>query len=187
MKKEFIIYALIGISGVGKTHLVNYALNHSHSNLKKLIAITTREKRETEKNGIDKFFLTKENFIKYKEDFVLVRTMYGALYGFRKTDFELKSNLIVELYFKDYLKMRKKGYPVKGIYVWTLKKNQRRTFIRNRYTEQIIFIKREIEDVKNNLIHKILFKLKMFDHDICNQYDTISEEKILRIVENRKK
>lgn len=132
MSNTFLIYALIGISGVGKSHLTKYALEKCGNNLTKLIAVTTRKKRVGEHDGIDKYFFSNQQFKAERENLLLVRTMYGAYYGFKAEDLYLKGNLIVELYYKDYLEMKRKGYPVKGIYIWTLDNKRRKNFLKNR-------------------------------------------------------
>lgn len=60
--------------------------------LSKLIAVTTRKKREQEKEGFDKYFLSNEQFREQKENFFMVHKMYGAYYGFKKEDIHKKGD-----------------------------------------------------------------------------------------------
>ena len=56
MEKGFII-TLSGISGAGKTHFIKSIIDRV-DNFEKLKAVTTRERRKDEIDGIDKFFLS---------------------------------------------------------------------------------------------------------------------------------
>lgn len=187
MKEEFIIYALIGISGTGKSYLTKFALDTCQNKLTKLIAVTTRKRRSQERDGIDKYFLSDEQFETEKQHLVLVRSMYGARYGFWADDFNLEKSCIVELFYKDYLQMKKEGYPVKGIYLWTSDHQYRRNLMKKRHGNKTDYIKREIADISNNFFHKIMFKAGLFDYTICNHYDDNSKKEILDIVKSKGK
>ena len=54
MEKGFII-TLSGISGAGKSHFIKSIIER-FNNFEKLKAVTTREKRKDEIDGVDKFF-----------------------------------------------------------------------------------------------------------------------------------
>lgn len=75
MKEDFLIYALIGISKTGKTHLTKYAIAICQNILSKLVMIATKMKRKLEKHGTDKYFFINEQF---EVDLVLLRSMYGS-------------------------------------------------------------------------------------------------------------
>lgn len=178
-----LIYALIGISGVGKSYLTDYILCKCDG-AEKLIAVTTRNRRVQERDGIDKYFLSYNQFEAEKEEIILVRKMYGAYYGFWAKDVNVERNLVVELYYKDYLLMKKKNYPVKGIYIWTLENEHRRNIIKKRYTDKSDFLTREMKDTYNNIVHKIMLKSGLFDYVVCNYYDEDSKKNILKFVES---
>lgn len=48
-----------------------------------------------------------------------------------------------------------------------------------------MFLKREVIDVLNNIIHKIMFVLGLFDYKICNCYNEISEKELLNIINSQ--
>ena len=185
MQNKMHIYALIGISGVGKSHLTKYVLNNSNKDLVKLIAVTTRAKRDDETNDIDKFFLTTKEFKLQKDNLSLIRKMYGAYYGFKKCDLNTSDTYIVELYYKDYIKLKRMGYSVTGIYIWTNNSKYRKNVLMNSTRNQNSFeyFKRRFDDLFINIIHKCMLKLKLFDYDIRNDYTQDSLEKILTIIE----
>lgn len=179
------IFALIGISGVGKSYLANYVLSKCNG-VKKLTAVTTRKKRENERDGIDKYFLSYEQFEAEKERLILIRKMYGEYYGFWKKDITVEENLVVELFYKDYLSI-KECYPVKGIYIWTLENEHRKNLLKNRYANKTDFLTREIIDIYNNYYHKKMLKSGAFDFDICNYYTEESKNNLVRIIESKGK
>ena len=57
------IYALSGCSGVGKTTFLNTLFATNPVNLKLLVRTTAREKRPTEIEGIDYYYLPKKGFL----------------------------------------------------------------------------------------------------------------------------
>lgn len=185
-KAKVLVFALIGISGVGKSYLTDYILDKCNG-MEKLIAVTTRKKRKQEIEGVDKYFLSSDKFEAEKEKLIFVRRMYGAYYGFWAKDVNVERHLVAELYYKDYLLMKKINYPVKGIYVWTSENEQRSNIIKKRYSNKLDFLTRETRDVYNNIVHKIMLKSGLFDYAVCNHYDEASPKNILRFVESMRK
>jgi guanylate kinase len=89
-KQKGRIYVITGPSGVGKTEIGKSILNNKELELKKAITCTTRSKRKGEKDGVDYFFLTKEEFIENikKDKMFEFAEVYGNYYGSRKKDIE---------------------------------------------------------------------------------------------------
>jgi guanylate kinase len=81
-KRKGILFVVSGPSGVGKTTLCNKLLAKD-KNIIFSISCTTRAKRETEKNGREYFFLTKEKFLKAikNNEFVEWAKVYDNYYG----------------------------------------------------------------------------------------------------------
>lgn len=171
---------------MGKSYLTDYVLCKC-ADVNKLTAATTRNKRRKERDGIDKYFLTYDQFEEERENLILIRKMYGAYYGFWADHVNVEEDLVVELYYKDYLSMKKEGYPVIGIYIWTSQNKYRRNLLKNRYTNKSDLLTREISDVFNNILHKIMLKLGLFDFNICNCYNEDSKNTIVRIVGSKGK
>lgn len=72
---------LIGESASGKTEIANYLANTYH--IVKAITTTTRSPREKEKDGVDYYFLSKEEFLKRlkEKQFVEHILYHGNYYG----------------------------------------------------------------------------------------------------------
>lgn len=93
---------LVGISGAGKSTLRDYALGKNPT-LKKLIAVTDRPQRLTEQNGIDKFFVTSEEFeTKHRMgELCLVNMVYNKMYAFQTSDFSVGDVFLGEIYYQN--------------------------------------------------------------------------------------
>lgn len=78
------IIALVGESGSGKTTLVNYVSSKEceNANLKKVVAYTTRPKRDLEVDGVDYYFINDNQFKRMiVNDFVEFNCYRGWEYG----------------------------------------------------------------------------------------------------------
>ena len=73
-------------SGTGKTTICKKLIN-SDKNLSLSISVTTRKKRDTEREGIDYFFKTKEDFMILKKEgqFIESALVFDNFYGTLKT------------------------------------------------------------------------------------------------------
>jgi guanylate kinase len=89
LKTKGFICVLSGPSGTGKSTLAK-AVAAKDNNIKLSLSVTTRKPRAHERNGIDYFFKTKEEFQKLVEEkkFLEYAKVYGHSYGTLK-DIEL--------------------------------------------------------------------------------------------------
>jgi guanylate kinase len=76
-------------SGAGKTTIAR-AILASHASLSFSISATTRAKRGNERDGVDYFFLTREEFLRRRDagEFVESEEIYGNLYGTLKSEID---------------------------------------------------------------------------------------------------
>ncbi|ACM93708.1 guanylate kinase [Nautilia profundicola AmH] len=120
------ILVISGPSGSGKTSLARVVCEELGDKAYFSISSTTRPIREGEKDGVDYFFLTKEEFIKDIEDgyFLEWAEVHGNFYGTskRQIDAALKKGQIVflDIDVQGY-ELVKKAYPdiTTGIFVTT--------------------------------------------------------------------
>ena len=76
---------MLGESASGKTEVAKYLANHY--NIKKVITATTRSPREKETNGVDYFFLSKEEFLEeVKQNKFVEYTLYNNNYYGTRVD-----------------------------------------------------------------------------------------------------
>ena len=85
------IIIFVGPSGVGKTAITNIICS-SFNNYLANISCTTREKRKNEKNNVDYYFLTKQQFENkiLKNEFLEYSKYNGYYYGILKKEIEEK-------------------------------------------------------------------------------------------------
>ncbi len=120
MKRGKII-TISGISGVGKSFFKEHIIKNKE-NYYPLISVTTREKREGEVEGSDKFFLNIQEFRKkYKEGyFCVVNNVFGNMYAYRKSDIEeckYGKNLVTELFYMNVKDFKRDFKNTLSIYI----------------------------------------------------------------------
>lgn len=115
------IIALVGESGSGKTTLANYITSKEceNANLKKVVAYTTRPKRDLEVDGVDYYFINDNQFKRMiaVNDFVEFNCYRGWEYG-TKINFDDGNDKVVILtpagvrnlktYLKNHPKIKEK-------------------------------------------------------------------------------
>lgn len=76
------VIVISGPSGVGKSTVVNRILE-SCDNVRKSLSVTTRRPRKGEKEGVDYSFISEDEFIRLKENDMLLEwaQVYGNYYG----------------------------------------------------------------------------------------------------------
>lgn len=113
------LIGLVGITGVGKSYLRQQAMQ-SIGELRYLFAATTRQPFEGEVDGVDKYFLSNQEFIakEMSGEMFLVQEIYGFRYGFMKKDLNPNICYITELLHTDIHQMEQQ-IEVKSIYIYT--------------------------------------------------------------------
>lgn len=181
------IITLSGVTGVGKSFITSHIIN-SIDNFKVLKSATTRGKRQGEIEGIDKYFLSKEEFeMQYQSNqFSVVNKVFDNVYAFYKKDIELCNlgiNLITDLHYT-YIADLKKKYP-NTISIYIYPKNLYRCIemikTRCESSEELekrsLDMKRQLKDIENNS--------NVFDIIFTNNYDDESINKILEIIRKK--
>ena len=177
MSEGFIV-TLSGISGAGKSHFIKTLLE-LFNNFEKLKAVTTRQIRKDEIDGVDKYFLSLEEFNNKNAngEMCVVNNVFGNMYGYYKSDIEKTNkgiNLITELYYKEVPKF-KREYP-NTISIYIIPNDISRTIeqLKNRNASHEEYEKR-IADIKNEMS---IFEENnnCFDIIISNDYDLRSIE-----------
>ncbi len=129
------IVTLSGVTGTGKSFFKN-AISQE-LNFKNLVIVTTREKRNGEINGIDKEFVSEEEFTKLKrENKIAVDFEFlGSKYAYRKENLNSDKNQVTEVHYDT-------------IYEFNKNKDLQRQF-------DYVFINDYSEKAKNDLINII--------------------------------
>jgi guanylate kinase len=171
--EEGTLFVISAPSGAGKTTLVNKVLQKlaPKYSLSKVITYTSRNPRTNEVEGIDYFFITKQNFIKKKEEgFFLETTTYnGEFYGSPrsiKATLEKGQSLVLISDWNGAKNLLTINY--KPILLWIVPPNldilKKRLMIRGTETKQEIekrihLAKKEMEDEDRE---------RIFDYHIIN-------------------
>lgn len=89
MTNQFTALAVAGPSGVGKSTLIRAGLE-AHPRWTFSISATTRPRRDHEQEGVDYFFLPKEEFLRRVNsgEFVEYANVYGNFYGTLRSEFD---------------------------------------------------------------------------------------------------
>lgn len=88
-KRRGILYVITSPSGGGKTSIINI-LKNSMDNLNVSVSYTSRPIRSGEQNGKDYFFISREEFIKSRDNnfFIEYAEVFGNFYGVPKENLE---------------------------------------------------------------------------------------------------
>ncbi|MCK4980717.1 MAG: guanylate kinase [Candidatus Delongbacteria bacterium] len=157
-------------SGTGKTTIIK-ELMKKFSELKFSISATTRKPRGDEKNGVEYFFLTKEDFQeKIKtEEFVEYKNVYENYYGTLKSyvDKSLKEgkNIIFDVDVQGALEI-KKEYPDDSImiFIYPPSIEDLKVRLEMRGTDSSEIIEKRLKYAK-----KELDQMDRYDHKVKNE------------------
>lgn len=119
-----LLVVLSGPSGVGKGTVCSYLRREQGAELTYSISATTREKRPGEVDGVNYFFISREDFIKMREkgEFLEWAEVYGNLYGTPRSAVEECLNrgkhVVLEIDIQGAMKV-KELYP-EGVFIFLL-------------------------------------------------------------------
>ena len=184
MEKGFII-TLSGISGAGKSYFIK-SMTERFESFEKLKAVTTREKRKDEVEGVDKFFLDLNSFEEKNKngEMTTVNNVFGNMYGYYKRDIDKTNNgtcLITELYYKEVENFKKEHPNTISVYILpndiavTLEELKKRNTSYEEYEKRVNDIKKEIAFFKDS-------SGQTFDIIIINNYDDKSIEEFISLL-----
>lgn len=120
--KEITVIALFGKAGSGKDYLIKSLKNKNIERVNYKVSCTTRPKREGEKEGVDYFFLTKEEFLKKEKEgeFVETQEFNGWYYGTRLVDLQERPKVNIGVFnISGICQMEQAGIDVVPIHIQT--------------------------------------------------------------------
>ena len=192
MKGEFFmqqgrIVTLSGISGIGKSHLKTYILANK-PDFQSLISVTTRKPRDKEKNGIDKFFYSLEEFEKEKNKgkFRTVNEVFGNWYAYKEAQIDLCDsgiNLITELFYKNVQEFKIEFPNALSVYVLPNDVERTKAELKARKLEASDLSKR-LKDIDDELAF-FYSNRKLFDIVITNDYTEKSCLLLQQLIEQK--
>jgi len=161
-------------SGAGKTTLINKLISKLYKEIAYSVSATTRPSRRNEKDGVNYFFLSKEEFKRWIDEgkFIEWAQVYNHYYGTPKKMFKetLKKgyNIIMDLDVQGGINIKKR-YP-DGIYIFILTKNV--DILKRRLTRRKTDTEESINERIKNAREELRF-IKEYDYVVIN--DTIKK------------
>ena len=180
------LITLSGVTGSGKSFFKKQI--QERLGLENQIIYTTRPIRVGEKNGVDKFFVTDEEFDELKKQNKIMVTFefLGYRYGYETKQIKSDENTIVELHYTIIYKLKEKANKVFSIYIIPKDIEIAKQNLKNRNlekTQEVLRLKEIEEQAKEFKSNKEL--QAQFDYILYNNYDKDSIEKIIEIVKER--
>lgn len=179
------IITLSGVTGVGKSYLKKEI--EDKLGIKAQTIVTTRTKREDEQDGVDKKFVTDEEFeeLKRKKDIVVTFEFLGNKYGYPKKKMESKENSVVELHYSIIYQLKKEIKNTFSIYMIPENIEIAKQKLKERKLPKEVEKLRleEIEEHINNFKHNEDLR-NQFDYVFYNDYTEKSIQKIIELLKN---
>ncbi|CRG96836.1 guanylate kinase, putative [Plasmodium gallinaceum] len=174
---------ICGPSGVGKGTLIKKLLEEFPQFFRFSVSCTTRKKREKEKNGIDYYFLNREDFEeKLKKNYFLEYDNYANnLYGTLKSEYDKAESeekiCLFEMNINGVKQLKNSDYIKDGIYIFVKPPSSDILLnrLRNRNTENQEQINKRMEELKRELdeAYKIDFNFYIVNDDLTKTYEEL--------------
>jgi guanylate kinase len=189
MEEKGKVFIVSGPSGAGKSSVISNALDRlgSEFDISRVITYTSRAPREGEADGIDYFFISKEEFRdKMKDDFFLETTEYsGHFYGSPfppEADIELGKSFVLVLTIDGANNAMKKFRD--AVSIWISPPDM--TILRNRLEKRGSENKAKIDDRLNEAKKEMdeAHKSRIFEFVLVNDLFEQSIEEFMLLVKN---
>lgn len=162
------LYIISGCSGVGKGTLLNKFLEQN-PNVKLSISATTRQPRPNEKDGVNYFFVTPEEFKQsvQNNEFLEWAEFSGNCYGTKKSFVEKTLakgiDLILEIEVQGARQVKEKMPQAVSIFIMPPSFNVLEERLRGRHTEDEASIQKRLHEAQREIEAG-----KSFDYQIVN-------------------
>ena len=182
------IITLSGITGIGKSFFKNIIVQEL--DFKNLVIVTTRPKRKGEINGIDKTFVTNEEFeqLKRSGEILVDFEFLDAKYAYKKEDIQSNENQVTEVHYNTIYEFKKYAEDVFSIYMIPSDFERAKLELKKMELPKKVEEKRlkEIEEhIKEFSKNKDL--QKQFDYIFINDYTEYSKNKLIEIIKEKLK
>lgn len=179
MSKGLLII-LSGPSGVGKGTLRTELFKDESLNLCYSISMTTRSPRPLEQDGVDYFFVSKEEFEKKIEEGELleyaqfVGNYYGTPISYVNRLLDEGKNVVLEIEVQGALQVIKKCPEAISIFILPPSLEELESRIRGRSTETDEVVLKRLNQAKNELKVKDFYKYRVVNDDLLRAKDEIA-------------
>ncbi len=172
---EPLLIVISGPSGVGKDSVVKELLRKNDS-MDFVVTATSREKREKEQNGVDYFFVTKEEFERMKRDNELLEDslVYGQYKGIPKKQvlsvWARGKDVILRIDFQGAMKIKKLYPETLMIFLLPTSEDELRKRLIDRKTETP-----ETIELRMATTRKEMESISIFDYMVYNPHGKMHE------------
>jgi guanylate kinase len=179
-------------SGTGKTSVIKQLLARDN-NLKFSVSVTTRKPREGEKNGVDYYYITDEQYDKYRDNdefYECVDSQYGSRYGTLRSEVDGFINVGQDVVFDmDWVGLRqmKEKAPdeVVSIYMLPPSIKEVRRRLTDRGTDSAEIVNKRMNMILDKMSHWKEYDYVVVNVDLEETIETVQEiisaERIKRI------
>ncbi|MBO6181121.1 guanylate kinase [bacterium] len=177
------LFVISGCSGVGKGTVINEFMKRNSDNFILSVSCTTRKPRPNEIDGVNYFFISKEEFEKnIKEDKFLEYAQFAEnYYGTKKKYVQQKMedgyNVILEIDTQGALQVKEKMQQAVLIFIAPPSVEELENRLRGRHTEDEATIQKRLAQVKIELERSL-----KYDYTIINDNIERAVEEIESIV-----
>lgn len=180
------IITLSGITGTGKSFFKNVIVREL--GFKNLVIVTTRPKRKNEIKGIDKEFVTEEEFeeLKAKEKIAVDFEFLGSKYAYKKEDLNFSENQVTEVHYSTIYQFKENAKDVFSIYMIPSDFKRAKSELKKRGLPKDIEKKR-IQEMKEHIerFSKDIDLQNQFDYIFVNDYTEASQNRLIKVVKER--
>ncbi len=172
------LYVISGSSGVGKGTVLKGFLDRN-PNFMLSVSCTTRKPREGEIDGINYFFLTKEEFQnnidenKFLEWAEFAGNRYGTKKRYIKQCLEEGKDIILEIDTQGALQVKSQMPEAVLVFICPPSFEELENRLRGRHTEDEATIQRRLSEAKTELQRAENFDYKIINDDIENAIKTL--------------
>jgi guanylate kinase len=172
---EPLLIVISGPSGVGKDSVVKELLRRNDS-LDFVVTATSRTKREKEQNGVDYFFVTKEEFERMKRDNELLEDslVYGQYKGIPKKSvlavWARGKDVILRIDFQGAMKIKNLYPETLMIFLLPTSEDELRNRLIDRKTETP-----ETIELRMATTRKEMESISIFDYMVYNPHGKMNE------------
>jgi guanylate kinase len=163
------LFVISGCSGVGKGTVLKEFMKRNSNDFMLSVSCTTRKPRAGEENGVNYFFLTKEEFQdcidkdKFLEHAEFAGNFYGTKKKFIRQKFEEGMNIILEIETQGALQVKQKMPEAVLIFIAPPSFEELEHRLRGRNTENEEAIQKRLHEVKIELERS-----KHYDYVVVN-------------------